>query len=702
MTTTMELRNNANTGKAGEDSDIGELPYRYPGAGPFQDDDISRKMFFGRDKEIQELTSRVEVCQLTIVYGRSGLGKSSLLQAGLTTPLRENGYFPVFVRVNHTVGSLITSIANYVEAEASRRGVEHVRGLAESPWEYFKTLELWADDRLLVPVIIFDQFEEIFSIDNYDLQDMIIEDLGSLVRGTPSSKDEESLVLLEEKYGSAEPALRIVVSIREDYLGFLEEVADEIPGIFDSRFRLTPLNISAAGEALSQPAAVANYDFNSPVFKIDPDLLSRTLDFLSSKRRITDQRRKKPGIEPFQLQLVGRRFEDIASRAFKKKSDPVVLTFNDVGGNVGLTKALGDFYASALATVDGWRTKRKVKSLCIDHLISPDGKRQSLDAESIETATGLKEEVLLKLAKSRLLRIDTRADTRYYELSHDTLVAPILASQGVSAKFFQFVKTYLLTFYSFSVIAGTIGVVVSTVSVFAQGKYDEAISLGFASLLSVYFTFKLLKWAANSRRRHSRLQRVSQQSDESVNERPGFFKKCIAGVKIIYGPGILVFGVMATIVFPTEILKTEKLYLDSIITSIGLLITSTAWGVRLVRNGFGVLSGGVIPNSKPENITTSQPGIIKQSIRMVSSVIFLIVTLFQIAVLILPITDCQGKVFDALNTVMLQTRLSNLKNWCENIPVESVGVFLVLLVFSVYVWFGWFLLYKILCRKLLI
>ena len=54
------------------------------------------------------------------------------------------------------------------------------------------------------------------------------------------------------------PAVRIVLSLREDYLGFLEEAAEHIPQILDARFRLAPLDLHAAEEAIVGPAAVSD------------------------------------------------------------------------------------------------------------------------------------------------------------------------------------------------------------------------------------------------------------------------------------------------------------------------------------------------------------------------------------------------------------------------------------------------------------
>ena len=75
-----------------------EYRNRYPGAQPFSDDDFSRKVFFGREAAARELTDKILANQLVTVYARSGLGKTSLLKAGVAPLLREEGYLPLFVQ----------------------------------------------------------------------------------------------------------------------------------------------------------------------------------------------------------------------------------------------------------------------------------------------------------------------------------------------------------------------------------------------------------------------------------------------------------------------------------------------------------------------------------------------------------------------------------------------------------------------------
>ncbi|MBI4626133.1 MAG: ATP-binding protein, partial [Verrucomicrobia bacterium] len=61
----------------------------------------SRAFFFGREKETEELVRLIRRNTLTVLFGQSGLGKSSLLQAGAFPVLRNADFLPLYLRLDH-------------------------------------------------------------------------------------------------------------------------------------------------------------------------------------------------------------------------------------------------------------------------------------------------------------------------------------------------------------------------------------------------------------------------------------------------------------------------------------------------------------------------------------------------------------------------------------------------------------------------
>lgn len=133
-------------------------------------DEAPTEFFHGRRAEAAELLRLIQLAPLTVLYGKSGLGKSSLLQAGLFPLLRRSHFLPVCLRLDFSdpcksppmeqVAQRLLEDAEFSQAECPQPGHD------ERLWEYLhrSDLEIWSRDNfLLTPVLVFDQFEELFS-----------------------------------------------------------------------------------------------------------------------------------------------------------------------------------------------------------------------------------------------------------------------------------------------------------------------------------------------------------------------------------------------------------------------------------------------------------------------------------------------------------------------------------------------------------
>src|SRR6187399_1570500 len=93
--------------------------------------EATQRFFFGRDQEIRDLFLRVREHPLTVLYGPSGLGKSSLLGAGLIPKLRVEGYRPAMVRLRFEDGD--PSLLAQVEGELTALLQPPARALTPGP-----------------------------------------------------------------------------------------------------------------------------------------------------------------------------------------------------------------------------------------------------------------------------------------------------------------------------------------------------------------------------------------------------------------------------------------------------------------------------------------------------------------------------------------------------------------------------------------
>ena len=464
---------------------------RYPGAQPFVDEPFSRTVFFGREQASKTLTDQILANRIVVVYGKSGLGKTLLLNAGVAPRLRDEGYLPLSMRVNDVGRGPLRSVLEGIRSEAERQQVEFCEGLPDSLWSFFKTAEFWRGDLLLTPVLILDQFEELFTLHSEQTRDSFLSELSFLVRGVPPQATQTNEPLTE-----GPPPIRIVLSLREDHLGLLEEAADHLPQILDHRFRLAPLTLDEAAMAMMGPAEIADASLLTRPFRYHAEAVNAVLMYLS-RRRIKSVAQATRYIEPFQLQLICQRVEQVVAGRQRLAAGVVTITMNDIGGEAALRETLKNFYTSSVRSMPGKRARRAIRRLCEELLISPEGRRISLEENDIQRQLALSPETLRLLVAGRLLRSDNRSDSTYYELSHDALIEPVLATRRWRALLFGWlglgITTLTLGFWGLVGIA----VIQENLSKEATSEKKMGTMLGFVAAFVPFLILLIILFRRN-------------------------------------------------------------------------------------------------------------------------------------------------------------------------------------------------------------
>ncbi|MFD6452280.1 AAA family ATPase, partial [Nocardia sp. NPDC060220] len=210
----------------------------WPGLESFEEN--GQAFFFGRDREAESLLNHVRDAPVTILYGRSGLGKTSLLRAGLFPALRNEHFLPIYIRLDLTPNAtalsrqLHRSVRDSIRAEAPDAILP---GDDESLWEYLhrKDFELWsAQNYPLTPVIVLDQFEELFTLGERvpDLVREFMHDLGDLAENRISDDVAARIDNDEAEAGRfrlRSQDFKLLITLREDFLPNLEEWCPLIP-----------------------------------------------------------------------------------------------------------------------------------------------------------------------------------------------------------------------------------------------------------------------------------------------------------------------------------------------------------------------------------------------------------------------------------------------------------------------------------------
>ncbi|MCP5103220.1 MAG: tetratricopeptide repeat protein, partial [bacterium] len=401
----------------------GEINYRYPGSRPFTDNALDRRLFFGRDEEKRYLFHSILVERLFVLFAKSGMGKTSLLNAGLMDPLRRKRFVPLTIRFNDRESTPLETVYTGIREAVKQKKIDYEPGETDSLWQFFKTAAFWSpDDKPLTPVLILDQFEEFFTMHSQKNRETFITQLADLVQGRVPRSLRESFKSKDHfPYSAAAPKVKIIISMREDYLGNLEEMSEAIPGILKNRFRLLPLKREQAKDAITKPAGLTeDENVRARGFSYAAGTVDEMLDFLCARR----ERSKAGEVEPFQLQLLCRHVEQKVSG----KGGGYKVTGRDLGGKAGMKRVLQGFYEDRVRALGSALQKRRVRKLCEKGLI--DNKlRLSLEEGFIQRKYDVSREFLSRLVDHRLLRSEPRVGSVYYELSHDTLVQPILESR---------------------------------------------------------------------------------------------------------------------------------------------------------------------------------------------------------------------------------------------------------------------------------
>jgi hypothetical protein len=219
----------------------------YVGLVPFSEADA--EFFFGREKESKLIASNLRASRLTLLYGPSGVGKSSVLWAGVCSILRsiaqrdlESRGAPDFAVVyfntwtSDPIQKLSDEIRKAVQSSLEQKTIESIPQTS-SLVEIFKT---WTERYGIELLVILDQFEEYFLYHGDE-------------SGSGTFADELALII-NDRYLSA----RFLISMRDDTLSRLDRFKSSIPNLFDNRLQIDYLDLESARDAITKPVKKYN------------------------------------------------------------------------------------------------------------------------------------------------------------------------------------------------------------------------------------------------------------------------------------------------------------------------------------------------------------------------------------------------------------------------------------------------------------
>ena len=246
-----------------KEQNIDDSQNPWAGLASYEDPETAeRKLkFCGRDDDSYDLARLIMSNVFVTLYGKSGIGKTSLLNAGVFPELREKQYTPVSIRLGirdeEHPQSYQTMIVDAIERTVKK--IETLNVIYEQKdqkavdflWNYFVRHRFRDNnDEVTTPMVVFDQFEEVFRFCR--------EEVEILLRQIDYINDKDHRLdncAIDSKPYHYEQNFRFIVSIREDDLYHLEDSIDNcyLPALKRCRYRLRSLSEDGARDVILIP-----------------------------------------------------------------------------------------------------------------------------------------------------------------------------------------------------------------------------------------------------------------------------------------------------------------------------------------------------------------------------------------------------------------------------------------------------------------
>lgn len=362
---------------------IHKSPYKF--LNHFEEQDVD--IFFGRDNDVVRACQKILSSKLTILYGKSGIGKTSLICAGIIPRLIQNGYLPIYSRCfGVPLVSIKKNILDRLRSLDPKFPARNLRSVIDHSLPDFIREVREVEKRPLV--IFIDQFEEFFV---------------SLGEATRKQFEQELTECIDSPYIEG----TFILSLREDFLAELHELK-RLQNIYQNRYRLKALSNEDARLAITKPAEKFGIAFDADVVKIIVDKLS-----------------EKGRIDPAQLQIVCDRLYN----SLPEMTTHVTMTLYEQFG--GVQQILADYVDSILDSFGPRR--REAAQIVLRSMVTSLFTRILLSLSDVTLVTSQIAEwketdtrkLINDLIQARLIRRVAGVEEESYELSHEYLINKI-------------------------------------------------------------------------------------------------------------------------------------------------------------------------------------------------------------------------------------------------------------------------------------
>jgi len=369
------------------------------------------KVFFGRKEETNDLYDALSGVKLLLIYGPSGAGKTSLVESGLRNQFSDAAWFALSIRRGNNITSAVFEAINAALEEKIELETDSGKNNFQLPTNsnitFGTAIEQLFAERFQPVYLLFDQFEEL------------------LILGSEAEKN-DFFQRLNELVCYRVPC-RILLIMREEFIGHLSEFEPLCPAIFQHRFRLEKMRKKKVHRVIQEILEAPFYRF---FFEVNNS--QALTDSILSK--LPDEKRE---IELTHVQVFLSELWDRAKERLQKDQTDIpnllpLLQTNLVQKDDDLEKVLDSFLKKQLELLE----KAYGKNTALEVLAAMISKRHTkLQVSEIELQKDLQNkdikletplhQLLKDLQERRLIRTLKAGNETQYEISHDLLAVVV-------------------------------------------------------------------------------------------------------------------------------------------------------------------------------------------------------------------------------------------------------------------------------------
>lgn len=423
---------------------------RFPGLRPYTAED--RALFFGRENEAENLYYSVSTNRVTLLYGQSGSGKSSLINCSLVPRLVDEGCSVVSIRLTRFPDDDSPGFAGSIRLAGSMQEVPvEIRLESKGSTSSARKLISIAKDAIAkshpgegdsagMIVLLIDQFEEVFDKLAQPQQMQIMDFVADL-------RQERS------------PVWHLLLSLRSEYVGYLATLTEYIRGVFDSPIHVQPMGVKEAKRVLHRTARASrtgtvgslDYELDSDPFILDERCVDLIVEECATNTDVD-------AVNLLLLQIIGRELVELFAKGFTENDTREIDSEKLTPAWFKETKTK-NFEVIVEKALEKEADQRKAMSI-LERMVTDTGKRQIVRRSEI-VSDDMSGAIVRSLSKNDIVREERVFSDRRYEITHD-FVADVIWRKAQKRRLRK------------TVLQSTAGVTISLLAVLATVWYVQS------------------------------------------------------------------------------------------------------------------------------------------------------------------------------------------------------------------------------------